>query len=140
MAARCWGAYWKGRNRRAQPLARTVSRVELEAHRSREEVDGLVLLAVVLPAERVPTGHVQDLPDVALGVGPDELVAPGLLDAPRIEPDVLPRERSRALDRRGHGSSFPVEDRHRAPARQPGGGSPRAFRPSFPRASLPGPA
>ena len=75
-----------------QHLARPAAGVELETHRPGEEVDRLVLLTVVLPAERVTLGDVQDLPDVTLGVGPDELVAPGLVDAPGIEADVLLRD------------------------------------------------
>src|SRR6202040_713154 len=53
----------------------------LEAHPAGEDVHRLVLDLVVLQAERVPGLDVQDLPHVAIGPGPDQLMAPGLLDA-----------------------------------------------------------
>ena len=44
-----------------------------------QHVHGLVFHVVVLAAQDVPRFHVQNLPDVAVGPRPDELVAPGLL-------------------------------------------------------------
>src|SRR5207244_1454834 len=109
-----------------------------EAHLPGEEVDRLVLLPVVLPAERVPSGDVQDLSHEPLGVAPEELVPPGLRTPRRIEPEVRRPEGTQPRDRMAHDSSFPVEDRHRAPGRQPARrGEPWAFRPFFPRASWP---
>src|SRR5207248_4115248 len=48
---------------------------------SRQHVDRLVLLIVVLQRQHVPRLDVQDLADVAVGARPDQLVAPGLGDA-----------------------------------------------------------
>src|SRR6266576_1942798 len=48
---------------------------------AREHVDRFVLLVVVLQRQDVSRLDVQDLADVAVGPGPDQLVAPGLLDA-----------------------------------------------------------
>ena len=45
---------------------------------AREQVDGLILLVVVLDGERLPRVHVQDLAHVVLGVRPDDFVPPGL--------------------------------------------------------------
>src|ERR1700737_3015072 len=53
----------------------------LETHHAGQHMDGLVLAQVVLEAEGVTLVDVQDLADVAVGVRPDELVSPGLLDA-----------------------------------------------------------
>src|SRR5690606_28741376 len=52
-----------------------------QSHLPAEQVDRLVLALVVLEREGVPRLHVQDLADVAVRVGPDELVAPGFLDS-----------------------------------------------------------
>src|SRR5712691_11445296 len=57
----------------------TLARLQLEP--AGEEVDRLVLGAVVLQAERVSRADVEDLADVPVGVRPDQLVTPGLLDA-----------------------------------------------------------
>src|SRR6266571_4818519 len=46
-----------------------------------QHVDRLVLLVVVLQTQDVAGLDVEDLADVAVGLRPDELVAPGLLDA-----------------------------------------------------------
>jgi hypothetical protein len=46
-----------------------------------EDVHRLVLAVVVLQAEHVAGAHVKDLADVAVGAGPDELIAPRLLDS-----------------------------------------------------------
>src|SRR5690349_5467253 len=47
----------------------------------REHEDRLVLLVVVLERQHMPGLDMEDLADVAVGPGPDELVAPGLFDA-----------------------------------------------------------
>src|SRR5437660_2339259 len=49
----------------------------------REHVDRFVLLVVVLQGQHVARLDVQDLADVAVGAGPDDLVAPRLGDAIR---------------------------------------------------------
>ena len=46
-------------------------------------MDPLVLLLVVLEGEALAGLDDEDLPDVAVGVGPDELVAPGLVHPAR---------------------------------------------------------
>src|SRR5688572_10115101 len=50
---------------------------------SGQHMHGLVLLVVILETEDVPRLHMQDLPHVAIGPGPDELIAPGLLHSER---------------------------------------------------------
>src|SRR5882762_5497024 len=57
----------------------------LEAHHAGQHMDGLVLAQVVLEAEGLTLVDVQDLADVAVGVRPDELVSPGLLDSDRLD-------------------------------------------------------
>lgn len=59
----------------AGPLA------DLELHAAALHEEGLVFLAVVLARELLALGDVQELADVSLGMGPDELVAPRLVDA-----------------------------------------------------------
>src|SRR5262249_30953702 len=54
----------------------------------------LVLLAVVLQRQALPGVDVEDLADVAVGVGPDELVPPRLVDAPHARR--FPRNRKRS--------------------------------------------
>src|SRR5438067_6692326 len=76
----------KGRPRRdhlrvEDALARLA---ELELRPARFDVPGLVLLPVELEAERLARAHEEDLPDIPVGVGPDELPPPRLLDAPRL--------------------------------------------------------
>src|SRR5262249_35409964 len=58
--------------------------LDLEQQLARVQVDRLILQVVVLEAERVPLGDVNQLPDVAIGLRPVQLVAPGLLDARNI--------------------------------------------------------
>src|SRR5262249_48196449 len=53
--------------------------VDLEQHQPRMQVDRLVLQVVILEAERVAGVDVNQLAHVALGLGPVQLVAPGLL-------------------------------------------------------------
>src|SRR6185503_17668128 len=56
---------------------------ELEPRAAALHVPALVLLAVELERERLALPHEQDLPDVGLGVRPDQLPAPRLLDPAR---------------------------------------------------------
>src|SRR5256885_1302533 len=44
-----------------------------------QDHDGLVLLYMVLERQPLPLLDVQDLADVAVGVGPDQLMAPGFV-------------------------------------------------------------
>src|SRR5919198_5393794 len=60
------------------PLPAFVAHLEVQA--PREHTHGLLLHPVVLQAERLAGPHVQDLPHVAVGASPDELVPPGLGD------------------------------------------------------------
>src|SRR5262245_66602465 len=48
----------------------------------------LVLLTVELEAERLAGLDEQDLPAVVVGQGPDQLVAPRLLDLRRLDPEL----------------------------------------------------
>src|SRR5215207_7511203 len=48
-----------------------------------EHVHGLVFHVVILETQDVPRLHVQDLADVAIGAGPDELIPPWLLHSVR---------------------------------------------------------
>src|SRR5216684_7611450 len=50
---------------------------------AREHVDRFVLLVVILQRQDMSRLDVEDLADVAVGSGPDQLVAPGLLHAVR---------------------------------------------------------
>src|SRR6267378_5541480 len=70
--------------RREDAPFQSVTLPGLQLEPAGEEVDRLVLRAVVLQAERVAGADVEDLAHVALGVRPDQLVAPGLLDAHRL--------------------------------------------------------
>src|SRR5262245_39694636 len=54
---------------------------DLEVHLAGLHEKGLVLAHVVLPRQALPRVDVQDLSDVARSLGPDELVAPGLVHA-----------------------------------------------------------
>src|SRR2546423_8005694 len=54
---------------------------QLHLRSPRLEVPGLVLVVVVLQAERAARLDEQDLSDVVVRMRPDELVAPGLLHA-----------------------------------------------------------
>src|SRR5439155_9047232 len=59
---------------------------ELELGAAGLHVPGLVLDAMELQAERLARLDEDHLADVVLGLGPDELPAPRLLDAPRLDP------------------------------------------------------
>src|SRR5678815_1744381 len=50
-------------------------------HHATEQVDRLVLLAMILHRKRVSRLDVQDLSDVTVGPGPDRFVAPRLRDS-----------------------------------------------------------
>src|SRR4051794_37108024 len=58
---------------------------ELESSTAALEVPALVLFPVELERERLALAHEQDLPHVGVGVRPDELPAPRLLDPARLE-------------------------------------------------------
>src|SRR5881394_2918321 len=58
---------------------------ELEPRAAALDVPALVLLPVELERERLALAHEQDLPHVRVGVRPDQLPAPRLLDLPRLE-------------------------------------------------------
>src|SRR5437588_6110175 len=58
---------------------------ELELRAAALDVPALVLLAVELKAERVAGPDEEDLSDIRLGVRPDQLPAPRLLDPPPPE-------------------------------------------------------
>src|SRR5262249_45550677 len=51
----------------------------------------LVLLPVELERERLAGLHEEDLPDVRVCLGPDQLPAPRLLDPPRLEREPVER-------------------------------------------------
>ena len=53
------------------------------------DVPALVLLPVELQRERLALPHEQHLPDVGVGVRPDQLPAPRLLDPPRLERETV---------------------------------------------------
>src|SRR5687767_477283 len=61
------------------PRYQGIAGLSPQGELAREHVHGLILEVVVLQAEDVTGLHVQDLPHVAIGASPDELVAPGLL-------------------------------------------------------------
>src|SRR5690242_5724066 len=54
-----------------------------EHHLAAEHIDRFVLLVVILQAEHVPLLDMQNLTHVAVGMSPENLVAPGLVDALR---------------------------------------------------------
>src|SRR5439155_252497 len=58
---------------------------ELELRPAAQDVPALVLFPVELEAERVAGADEEDLADVGLRVGPDQLPPPRLLDAARLE-------------------------------------------------------
>ena len=72
---------------------------ELDLRAARLDEPRLVLLAVELERERVARLHEQQLPAVDVGQRPDQLVAPRLLDAPRLE---RPRRRTAVAHARSH--------------------------------------
>jgi hypothetical protein len=53
---------------------------DLKEHSAGRQVDRFILLIVVLKAERVAGVDVNHLADVALGLGPMQLITPGLID------------------------------------------------------------
>src|SRR5438874_1735028 len=57
----------------------------LERRPALVHVPGLVLVLVVLERERLPGAHEEQLAAVRVRQSPDQLVAPGLLDAPGLE-------------------------------------------------------
>jgi hypothetical protein len=61
--------------------ARAFPVADLEAHFALLHEEGLVFGPVVLARELVALVDVQKLADVAIGVGPDELITPRLVDA-----------------------------------------------------------
>src|SRR4029453_1255890 len=85
-----WAEVECGARRQHLRLEHGVARgAELQLRATALDEPGLVLLSVELQAQRLPSLHEQDFPDVALRLGPDELVAPGLVDLPRLhEPGV----------------------------------------------------
>src|SRR5581483_74728 len=95
--------------------------LNLEQQLAGVQVDRLVLQVVVLQAERVPFVHVNQLADVALGLRPVELVAPGLLDARYLQAhDVTPlfaRWPSAAASSRSMSSTVARRSTRRASAR-----------------------
>src|SRR5439155_18647606 len=63
------------------PFDQRIAPLDTENDLAREHVNRFVLLAVVLQRQDVSGLDVQDLADVAVGPGPDQLVAPGLWNA-----------------------------------------------------------
>src|SRR6266576_7085781 len=63
------------------PLDQRIALLDAQDDLAREHVDRFVLLVVVLQRQDVSRLDVQDLADVAVGPGPDQLVAPRLVDA-----------------------------------------------------------
>src|SRR6185437_5927993 len=64
---------------------------ELKSRAAALHVPALVLLAVELERERLAGAHEQDLPHIRVGLGPDQLPAPGLLDPARLEGEPVER-------------------------------------------------
>src|SRR6266478_2763360 len=62
-------------------LDERLALLETQHDLTAQDVDRFVLLFVILEAEDVPGLDVQDLADVAIGPRPDDLVAPGLVNA-----------------------------------------------------------
>src|SRR6185436_13963078 len=89
---------------------------DLQVHLARLHQKGFVLAVVVLAREALPGSDVEDLPHVAWCLGPDELVAPGLLHAAHRV--VLCRPGAAVKARR------PRESRTRRGLRTPSGGLP----------------
>src|SRR5213592_4203208 len=65
------------------PLDQRIALLDAQDDLAREHIDRFVLLVVVLQRQDVSGLDVEDLADVAVGSGPDQLVAPGLFDAIR---------------------------------------------------------
>src|SRR6476620_2389895 len=62
---------------------------ELEPRPAALDVPALVLLPVELERERLARPHKEDLPDVRLGIRPDQLPAPRLLHPTRLEGEAV---------------------------------------------------
>src|SRR2546430_9678941 len=77
------------------PLDQRIALLDAQDDLAREHVNRFVLLVVVLQRQDVSGLDVEDLADVAVGSGPDQLVAPGLFDAIRQLAHV-PRSRQNA--------------------------------------------
>ena len=112
-------AMWQDRSKKAEArkqreLAPSSTAVVLEAHRPREQVDRLVLLAVVLQAERAARRDVKNFSHILLGMRPDELVSPGFLDPPRRVAHIIRHD----FRRLGHAPEGSHGALRRQPARQ----------------------
>src|SRR5262245_7106289 len=102
--------------------------LEGQEEAARDDLDPLVLRLVVLEREALAGRDVEELADVAIRVGPDDLVAPRLLDPPRERARRWRRDRVGRIHRgrkrdpqltRGR-ASRPRRPAHRAPrARSP---------------------
>src|SRR5262249_21932355 len=64
---------------------------ELDPRAAALDIPALVLFPVELERERLACPHEQDLPDVGVGMSPDQLPAPRLLDAARLEGEPVQR-------------------------------------------------
>src|SRR5262245_35221589 len=62
---------------------------ELDPRAAALEVPALVLLPVELERERLARPHEEDLSNVRVGMRPDQLPAPGLLDPPAFEGEAV---------------------------------------------------
>src|SRR5438874_3295580 len=62
---------------------------KLHARAAALDVPALVFLPVKLERERLARPHEEHLPYVRVGVSPDQLPAPGLLDPPRLEGEAV---------------------------------------------------
>src|SRR6266496_605683 len=84
---------------------------ELELRAAALDIPALVLLVVELEAQRLAGPDEEDLPDVEVGVRPDQLPAPRLVDAARLEGPAVEATKVRRVDthptrRRGCHSGF----------------------------------
>src|SRR2546425_10677036 len=75
------------------PLDQRVAPLNPQDDLARQHVNGFVLLVVILKRQDVSGLDVQDLADVAVGPGPDQLVAPRFLHAVREVGHETPRTR-----------------------------------------------
>ena len=76
------------RGPRADDLAighRASGQCQLDLGATRLEVPGLILLVVKLKAERITGADEEDLADILIGLGPDLLPAPRLVDVLLLE-------------------------------------------------------
>src|SRR5690242_11972225 len=71
---------------------------ELEPRAAAFDVPALVLLPVELQRERLAGADEEDLPDVGVGFGPDQLPAPWLLDPAGLEGEAVERAVVRRLE------------------------------------------